>query len=252
MKIGGKDLKRISKQFLLISFILGYLCFGIIAYSNIIFNDIFYSPIYLPLFILGFLSPFIATIIVFTSNKDRLGGIRGLINNFKTIRSRKAIMLILIFFFSHYGLGILLKNVYIQENIGRFVLYLPTMILLIGSQEIGWRRIVQPTFEENRGYLKSIIITGLFWSLWFLPLIFIRGFMVLPQFFTQFAAYLVGISALLTSLYKASGSILYCTLLSGLIFALAPIVVFKQNFVLVFIAILEIIIGNIFKDKNFH
>lgn len=245
-------MKKISKQFLFISFILGYLCFGIIAYSNTIFNDIFYNPIYLFLFILGFLSPFIATIIVFTLNKDRLDGIKGLINNFKTIRTRKAIILILIFLFSHYGLALLLKNLYIQENIGKFILYLPMMILLIGSQEMGWRRIVQPTFEEDKGYLKSIIITGLFWSLWFFPLIFIKGFIVLPQFFTQFAAYLVGIGALLTSLYKASGSILYCILLSGLIFALAPILVFKQNFMLIFIAILEIIIGNIFKNKNFH
>lgn len=243
-------MKKISKQFLLLTFILGYLCFGIIAYSNIIFSNIFYSPIYLLLLILGSLSPFISALIVFVLNKDRLGGIEGFINNFTVIKNRNNFLLIIVFTLFHYGLGAIFKNIYLYENIGKYPLYLPIMVLLIGSQEIGWRRIVYLSFEEEKGYIKSVIITGLFWSLWFLPLIFIKGFIVLPQFFTQFAAYLVGISALLTSLYKSSGSILYCTLLSGLIFAMAPILAFKQNFTLVGIAILEIVIGNIFRDKE--
>lgn len=245
-------MKKISRQFLIIGFTLGYLCFGMIAYSNTVFSDIFYNPIYLSLFILGFLSPFISTFIVFVLNKDELDGIKGFINNFKIIKSKKSIILIPIFLIGHYGLGMLLKNTQIHGTIKDFLLYLPIMILIFGSQEIGWRKIVQPAFEDSNGYLKSIIITGLFWSLWFLPLIFIKGFIVLPQFFTQFTAYLVGISFLLTSLYKVSGSLLYCALLSSLIFALAPVIVFKQSFMLLGIAILEAIIGNIFKDKNFN
>lgn len=245
-------MKKASKQFLIIGFILGYLCFGIIAYSKIIFSDIFSSPLYLFLFISGFLSPFISAFIVFIFNKDELGGLKGFLHNFKTIKSKKSIILIPIFLIGHYGLGMILKNTQVHGNIKDFLLYLPMMLLILGSQEIGWRKIVQPAFEEDNGYLKSIIITGLFWALWFFPLIFIKGFIILPQFFTQFAAYLVGISFLLTSLYKSSGSILYCTLLSSLIFAITPVIVFKQSFMLLGIAILEALIGNVFKNKEFN
>lgn len=245
-------MKRVSKQYLLISFIIGYLSFGIIVYSKTIFRDIFHNPLYFSLFILGFLGPLISTLVVFLLNKEELGGVKGFLGDLKMIRTSKSIILVPIFLIGHYGLGMLLKNAQLLGTIKDFLKYLPLMILILGSQEIGWRRIVQPAFEEDNGYYKSIIISGLFWSLWFLPLIFIPGFIVLPQFFTQFAAYLIGISFLLTSLYKASGSISYCILLSSLLFALAPVIVFKQGFMLIGIAVLEAIIGSIFRDMDFN
>lgn len=245
-------MKKSSRQFLLISFILGYLSFGIIAYSKIQFGDIFSHPIYLTLFLLGFLSPFISTSIVFALNKEELGGLKGLINSFKIIKSKGSIILIPIFLISHYGLGLLLKNVSGYGSFKDFFIYLPMMILILGSQELGWRKILQPALEEDKGYIKSIIMTGLYWSLWFLPLIFIEGFIILPQFYVQFASYLIGISFLLTSLYKASGSILYPTILSSLIFGLVPVITFKQSFMLMAIAISEAIIGHTFKDKKFN
>lgn len=245
-------MKKTTKQFLTISFILGYLCFGIIAFSNTLFGDIFSNPKYLSLFILGFLSPFISALIVFVLNKDELGGMEGFASDFKTIKSQKAIVLVPIFLLAHYGLGAALKNVDIAGGIKDLVLYLPLMILIFGPQEIGWRRLLQPDLEESYGYYKSVIISGLFWALWFLPLVFIRGFIVLPQFYTQFAAYIIGISFLLTSLYKASGSVVYSSLLSSLIFAFAPILVFKQGFMLVGIAVLEVILVSLFRDKSFN
>ncbi|WP_315116011.1 type II CAAX prenyl endopeptidase Rce1 family protein [uncultured Clostridium sp.] len=244
-------MKKSSKQFLIISFIISYICFGLIVYSRITFDHIFNNPLYLSLFVLGCLGPLISSFIVHILNKEELGGIRGFTDKLKTVKAPKAIILIPLFLIAHYGFAILLKTVYRYGSIIDFFRYLPIAIIL-GSQEIGWRGIVQPGNEEKNGFWKSSIITGLFWSLWFFPLIYIPQFIILPQFYAQFAAYLVGISILLTTLYKSSGNIMYCVILSSFIFALFPVIILKQSFMLVLIALLDSIVANTFKNKIFN
>lgn len=247
--IGGQILKKSSNQFLLISFIISYTCFGFLIYHKVNFNDIFSNLFYLSIFIFGCLGPLISAFLVHILNKETLGGIQGFTNKLKIINAPKNIILILIFLGAHYGFAILLKGVYKYGNFTDFFFYLPILTVILGSQEIGWRGIVQPANEETNGFWKSSISTGLFWSLWFLPLIYIPKFIVLPQFYAQFSAYLVGISILLTTLYKASGSIMYCMILSSLIFSLFPVIILKQGFILVVIALVDIIIANIFRNK---
>ncbi len=238
--IGGQALKKNTKLYLFLSFLISYISFGIIVFSKIIFNEIFKSPLYFSLFILGCLGPFISTIIVKGINKDEL----------KFVKS-KSMILIPIFLIAHYGFNILLKNVYRYGSLLDFFKFLPIMLILFGLQEIGWRGIVQPAFEKEKGFIKSCIITGIFWGIWFLPLIFIPQFIVLPQFYTQFVAYLVGIGILLSSLYKSSKNILNCIILSSLIFALAPVIVLKQGFMLIGIAVIDAIFAGTLKDKKF-
>lgn len=242
-------MKRISSQFLLISFIISYTCFGLLIYYKVIFNHIFSNPLYLFIFIFGSLGPLISAFLVHILNKEILGGVKGFINKLKTIKARKNVILIPIFLGAHYGFAILLKGVYKYGNFTNFFFYLPFVILILGSQEIGWRGIVQPANEEKSGFWKSSISTGLFWSLWFLPLIYIPKFIVLPQFYAQFSAYLVGISILLTTLYKASGSIMYCMILSSLIFSLFPVIILNQGSMLIAIALVDAIIASTFRNK---
>lgn len=231
---------------------ISYICFGVIVYRKIPFNYIFNNSLYRALFLLGCLGPLISAFIVHVLNKDYLGGIKGFIVKLKIVNSPKSIFLIPLFLIAHYGFAILLKGVYKYGNPIDFFRYLPIMIAILGSQEIGWRGILQTDSEEKNGFWKSSITTGLFWSLWFLPLIYIPQFIILPQFYSQFAAYLVGLSILLTTLYKLSGSIMYCVLLSSFIFALFPVIVLKQSFMLVAIALVDAIVANTFKDKFFN
>jgi hypothetical protein len=231
------------------SFIISYICFGSIVYSKVVFEDIFSNSIYLSIFLLGCLGPFISSFIVYISNKEKLGGMKGFIGKLKIIKSPKNIVLIPIFLIAHYGFAVILKGVYRYGSIIDFFRYLPMMFVILGSQEIGWRGLLQPANEEKNGFWKSSITTGLFWSLWFLPLIYIPHFIILPQFYAQFAAYLVGVSLLLTTLYKSSGSIIYCVILSSSIFALSPVIVLKQGFILVGIALIDAIVASTFKDK---
>lgn len=244
------NLKKPYSQFLSISFFISYVSFGSIVYSKTNFSSIFSNPLYLLVFILGSLGPLLGTIIVYIINKSTLGGISGLIDKIKIIKNPKSIYLVPLFLIAHYGFAMILNNVYSYGSLLNFLYYFPVAFILLGSQEIGWRTILQPALEENKGFLKSTIATGLIWSLWFLPLIYIPEFFILPQFYLQFAIYLVGISFLLTRVYKNSGSILYSTLLSTLIFSLYPVILLKQSYMLAALAILEIILSSIYKDKS--
>lgn len=244
-------MKKHIKQFLIITFILSYLCFGIIFFSNTTFVDIFSNPIYIVLLSLGFLSPFISTLILHVVYKSELGGLNGFINNFKVKKSTYSIITVFALLAAHYGLASILQIVDAYGEIIDFFKYFPIILLLLGSQEIGWRSIVQPYYEEGKGYYKSIIITGLFWAVWFLPLVYIRGFFIPPQFYMQFAAYLIGLSFLLTSIYRSSKSILYPILLSSLIFGLVPVIIFELGSMLIGLAILEGLIASFFKEKKF-
>lgn len=247
---GGQILKKNAIQFLIISFVLGYLCFGILAISNSLFSEIFLNPLYLLLLIIGFLSPFISSLMVYILNKNELGGVHTFINDLRLILSNKSILLVILLVIAHYGFGIILKAVGAYGSIFNFFKYLPLMILFLGSQEIGWRRIVQPYYEGEKGFYRSVLITGLFWSLWFLPLIFIKGFIILPQFYLPFAGYLIGLSFLLTTIYRVTNQIAYSIILSSLIFALSPVIILKQGNILLGLAGLEFLIANILKDKK--
>lgn len=244
-----KKPKKPYVQFLIISFLITYICFGAIIVSQIPFIEVFSNPIYLILFLIGSLAPFISAVAVHIINKESLGGIRGFINRLKKITYPNFIYLIPLFLIAHYGLAMILRNIYSFEGFNNLLYYIPIALVLLGSQELGWRGILQPGLEKDKGYWKSIIATGLFWSLWFLPLLFIPGFIILPQFYLQFSIYLVGLSFLLSTVYRVSGSILYAVLLSTLIFTLYPIIVLKQNYMLLLLTVLQAIIASIFKEK---
>lgn len=245
-------MKKSCKLYLLISFIISYVCFGIIAYNRIPFKEVFSSLQYVLLFILGCLGPLISALIVYSLNIDNLGGIKGFISKFYYPNSAKLIKLILLFIITHYGFSILLNNIKVYGNIVDFFYYLPIMLLLMGTQEIGWRSILQPNLEERNGFWKASISTGLIWALWFLPLIFIPNFLILPYYYSQFAAYLVGLSFMLTILYKVSENILYSIILSTCIFALYPVLLVKQGFMQIAIVLIEALVVSMVKNRNLN
>jgi hypothetical protein len=245
-------LKKITLQFLIITFAIGYLSFGTLVLLNVGFGEILSEPLLLFLLGLGFLSPFISSVIVHILHKDQLNGLAGLVDSLKSTMSPTPILMVLALLATHYGLGIILGNIGLYGSLIDFLKYLPIVVVFLGLQEVGWRKIAQPYLEEIRGFYRSVVIIGLLWALWFLPLVLIKGFIILPQFYTQFAGYLVGISFLLTTIYKVTQKITYPLILSSLIFALVPVIVFKQGNMLLLIALLEAILAGILHKKQFN
>lgn len=219
------------------------------AATRMTFSDLMKQPLYITLFLLGCLGPFFATLIVYILNQEKLGGLKGLWNEIKTIKNPSTAFLILLFLALHYGLAIVLSAVGLFGNVADFLKFIPIMLFLFGTQEIGWRRIIQPVFEESRGFWRSVIITGLFWAIWFLPLIFIPQFVVRPDFFLQFAVYLVGIGMLQTTIYKQSKSILFCIVFSALFFALTTLISLKQSNMILAVTAVDLVIAVSYNSK---
>jgi membrane protease YdiL (CAAX protease family) len=87
------------------------------------------------------------------------------------------------------------------------------LILLGGLEELVWRGILQPKLEKVVHYLPSILLVGLIWSVWQLPLWMIEG---TPQSTLPFGLYLIfGIvlSASFTACYKYTNN-LFLTVVS--------------------------------------
>lgn len=84
-------MKKSVKLYLLFSFLISYISFGIIIFSGIVFGDIFKSPLYLHLFIIGCLGPFISSLIIYSINKEEFGGVKELFNSLKIVKSKAAI-----------------------------------------------------------------------------------------------------------------------------------------------------------------
>lgn len=230
------------RQYLIVSYVISFMCFGAMALSQQSFSQYMQQPLWLLVFVLGCLGPAAGAVFVFLRNKS-LGGINGLVGRIKAAAPPKAWLMVAVFLILHHGLSVMLRATDKGGSVLRFVQYLPLMLLLFGSQEIGWRMIVQPGLEENRGFWKASICTGLFWAIWFLPLLFVPGFVIRPDFFMQFAAYLVGLSALLAVLYRRTGTVLCCIVFTSIVFAMTALMPLRQSNIIALLALIDIVIA---------
>lgn len=92
------------------------------------------------------------------------------------------------------------------------IINFPLLILLGGLEELGWRGILQPQLEKVINYLPSILIVGTIWSIWHLPLWFIKGSV---QSSFPFGLYLFSgiiLTASFTTLYKYTNNLFLCVL----------------------------------------
>lgn len=242
MKSGVSSLKKICNQFLIITFLISYACFGALVYSRLVFSQLMEHPFYRILFILGCLGPVIAAVAVHMVHRESLGGIRGLWAKLIAVENPKSALLIVLFLAIHYGFGAVMGILGEFRGLGVFLKSFPIMLVLFGSQEIGWRVIVQTRYEADQGFWKSTIITGLMWAMWFLPLLLIPQFVVYPDFFMQFSACIVGMGMLQTTIYKQSGSILYGILSSTLFFSVLASTGLKHSNMVVAVAAVDVAI----------
>jgi len=89
---------------------------------------------------------------------------------------------------------------------------LPFLVVLGGLEELGWRGILQPKLENLISYIPSLILVSIIWSLWHLPLWFIKGTV---QSGFPFGLYLISglvLTASFTTLYKYTNNLFLCIL----------------------------------------
>ncbi|MGI6404634.1 MAG: type II CAAX prenyl endopeptidase Rce1 family protein [Oscillospiraceae bacterium] len=240
-----------TKRFLGIAFVWSYICFGIVIASRQSFFGLS-TPMF-ALYLLGCLGPLAGAAGVYWWDRKSLGGFCGMWRDAMGTESLpRTLWSVLFFLVLHYGLAALLGAVSAIGSVKSLLRSLPIMLVLFGTGEIGWRGIVQPGVEAVRGgFWRSSIITGLFWALWFLPMLFIPGFVIRSDFYLQFTAYLVGIGLLLTTLYQKNG-LLSCILFTTLFFSLSAVVILPQSNYLLAVVAVDLVVATAYNSKLFQ
>ncbi|MDO4274190.1 MAG: type II CAAX endopeptidase family protein [Eubacteriales bacterium] len=83
-----------------------------------------------------------------------------------------------------------------------FILFMPMMIFGGGLEEIGWRGVFQPLLEKRFPFLAAVLIEGIIWSVWHLPLWFLPNSTQRDMNFTSFTLYTIILGLTLAAAYR--------------------------------------------------
>lgn len=226
------------QEYLLITFFISWLSWGILILLTNLKIVEFNSPLGMIIFGLGGFGPTISAVMCLDGK----------------ITFKKVIN----FIFSHKRgtLGYLLlfgvlETLFISisslETNPAIPWYALPIILLVcvfvggGNEELGWRGTLQPIMERIMGkkiknktlsFILATCIVGIIWALWHLPLWFVVGSTQRSLNFALFAISAILLSFWLASLYRRTHSVFYCMLLHGISNLLMSFFVLKVNWIL--------------------
>ena len=81
-----------------------------------------------------------------------------------------------------------------------------------GSEELGWRGVLQPKLEKKMHVVPATMITAVLWTLWHLPLWFMDGTGQVEVNFGLFFLTVIGLSFALMAIRRVTGSVWLCVL----------------------------------------
>lgn len=235
--------KKKSMQFLLLTFLITWLCFGTIIIGNLYEKLLYGTPIFMILFIVGGNGAPIAVYILLKRwNKTRKNS--GFIKKFFGDRIKwRDISLVLFFLMVHFIVQIITGQYVLQIPIYFGILMIPMTIIGGGLEEIGWRGFFQPELEKSMSFHKSSIICALLWALWHLPLWFIQGTYQADINFGMFVLSVLGMSFMLAAVRKITDNILCCILLHSLINSFSNVIINDQGVMTIITMVLEIVLS---------
>lgn len=94
-----------------------------------------------------------------------------------------------------------------------FVLFMPLMILGGGMEELGWQGVMMPLMEKKFPFGAAIIMQGVLWAFWHLPLWFVPDSSQRTMNFGAFMLYCIVLECSLALLYRYTKSVAACVLL---------------------------------------
>ena len=174
-------------QYLIGTFVLSYLSWGIIILANQYDQLKYGTPISMILYLIGGLSPTIIACIVLIRQKEVSGFKQICKECFKFKQKFIVYGAIIILSAIPFILPFMTGNVVASAPFYVIIPMIPMMIFGGGLEEVGWRYILQPSLERKFSFGIASAITGVIWILWHIPLFLIAGtaqnlFMSLPVF----------------------------------------------------------------------
>ena len=130
----------------------------------------------------------------------------------KTVSMKKCIAVLVLFGLIQFSACALQEN-YVGNPWYLFILFMPLMIYGGGLEEVGWQGILQPLLQKQFPFLISVLIEGVIWSIWHLPLWFIPASSQSMYSFAAFTLFCITLGATLAAAHKITGSIWVSVLL---------------------------------------
>ena len=247
--------KAITVQFLLLTFAITYVSWGICAgFSLLGYSLTLDYWLYLP-YLLGGWSPAIASYIVLKRNHRVTGFKEWLKNVFDVKRSLWMYLLMLLFALVYFMPQMLIGEPKEVQPLYMLALLMPLMLFMGGLEEAGWRYVLQPELETKTGYILFSLIFSVIWLVWHLPLFFIAGTGQTTMDIGLYAIGIVGLSFALSALWKVTKSVFLCVLLHCLVNAARSVFIFDDTVLGALVAAALLLVVSVFsvalyKRKN--
>ena len=224
-------MSKLIKDYLSITFLIMIFCWGtliVCSINGIILKD---NPILYVPYILGGLSPTIASYISLKKNKQ-IKGFKDWIKHIFDFKHNLLSYLMVIFL----GVVYILPQIFISGYESGFPLYaivlmIPIMLIGGGLEEAGWRYILQPELEKKHNFLLSTLVVSVIWWIWHLPLFFIQGVAQYGQNYFTFGISVLGLAFSLASIRKNTNSVWLCVLLHCIVNSLSGIYIINENII---------------------
>jgi len=221
--------KKIVKEYLVITFAIMILSWGVCAFISQSFN-LTLSNIFLKiLYAIGGFSPTIASYISLKRNNMVKGFREWLKKIFDVKHSIWTYALVVLFMAVYYVLGCTINEFEFGAPIFMLIIIVPIMLFGGGNEEAGWRMILQPELEKKYNFHVSTIMTAIIWWIWHLPLFFIQGTPQISMNYFLFGIMCLTMSYSLATVRSISKGVFPCVLIHCLINGLSAVFVFDLS-----------------------
>ncbi|OPJ64362.1 CPBP family intramembrane glutamic endopeptidase [Clostridium oryzae] len=239
----GNNSKSKIFRFLLLTFAISWLCWGSIIVANQFELLPYGTPLTMIIFGIGGNGAPIASYILLRKWGEIDGFKDFLKRNFGFKASTWHYGLILILLAIHFVIPILLMSTNRKMPIYFGVLLIPILIFGGGLEEIGWRGILQPHLETFNSFITSTIIVAAIWSIWHLPLWFIRGAAQSGKNYLMFCVLVLGLSFTLAVIRRCTNNVFLCILFHSCIDSFSTVFKLQQGLSTIITTILEVVLA---------
>ncbi|HLR69591.1 MAG TPA: CPBP family intramembrane glutamic endopeptidase [Virgibacillus sp.] len=219
------------KKYLLLTFSITFLCWGVVAVYTQVRAIPFGSSIFLLiLYLLGVLGPAIASVTIkkrFASKNDY---IKFLKNCYRPPKNTTWYLFILTIVLAASLLPYFIVGGNQVAPIQMILLSLPLFILIGGLEEIGWRGFMLPELTKLMPSHTSTLLVGIVWLVWHLPLFFIIGTYQHEHLnIFAFTVTVISLSFLLSTVYFKTNSIFLCIITHALYNSVLDVFIIVQS-----------------------
>lgn len=204
--------KRTTLHYLIGTFLVTYIMWGIIIIANQIGYLPYGTPLSMIFYVIGGNAPPIIAYVVL-KKAHKITGIKEFAKEAFAVKQKPLFYgILLIFLTLYFGVPAIMQGVSRGIPIYIGLLYLPLMILLGGLEELGWRYILQTSLEKRLPFGTATSLTAGIWAMWHLPLFFMKGTVQSTWNFGIFVIMVFGMAFALATILRLSKSIWLCIL----------------------------------------